>query len=83
VVGDRIAEMIESIEAGDVASARKIHLDLLPLFDALFVTSNPIPVKAALGLAGFPVGDPRLPLIPADDDEIATVRKAMEGAGLL
>jgi 4-hydroxy-tetrahydrodipicolinate synthase len=83
LAGDRIAEMIESIESGDVASARKIHLDLLPLFDALFVTSNPIPVKAALGLAGFPVGDPRLPLIPANDDEIATVRKAMEGAGLL
>jgi 4-hydroxy-tetrahydrodipicolinate synthase len=83
LVGDRIAEMIESIESGDVASARKIHMDLLPVFDALFVTSNPIPVKAGLGLAGFPVGDPRLPLIPAGDDEIATVRKAMEGAGLL
>ena len=83
LVGDRIAEMIESIETGDVASARKIHLDLLPLFDALFVTSNPIPVKAAMGLAGFPVGNARLPLVPANDDELAAVRSAMEGAGLL
>jgi 4-hydroxy-tetrahydrodipicolinate synthase len=83
LVGDRLAEMIESIETGDVASARKIHLDLLPLFDALFVTSNPIPVKAAMGLAGFPVGNARLPLVPANDDELAAVRSAMEGAGLL
>ncbi|HJV05667.1 MAG TPA: 4-hydroxy-tetrahydrodipicolinate synthase [Actinomycetota bacterium] len=83
LVGDRMAEMIESIESGDVASARKIHLDLVPLFDALFVTSNPIPVKAALGLAGFPVGSPRRPLVPANEDEIATLRGAMEGLGLL
>jgi 4-hydroxy-tetrahydrodipicolinate synthase len=83
VVGDRLAEMIESIETGDVASARKIHLDLVPLFDALFVTSNPIPVKAALGLAGFPVGTPRRPLVPANDEEIAVLRQAMEGVGLL
>jgi 4-hydroxy-tetrahydrodipicolinate synthase len=83
LVGDRMAEMIESIESGDVASARKIHLDLVPLFDALFVTSNPIPVKAALDLAGFPVGRPRRPLVPANDDEIATLRGPMEGLGLL
>jgi 4-hydroxy-tetrahydrodipicolinate synthase len=83
VAGDRIAEMIESIESGDVASARKIHLDLVPLFDALFVTSNPIPAKAALGLAGFPVGGPRRPLVPAIDDEIAALRQAMGGLGLL
>jgi 4-hydroxy-tetrahydrodipicolinate synthase len=83
VAGDRIAEMIESIESGDVASARKIHLDLVPLFDALFVTSNPIPVKAALGLTGFAVGDPRRPLVPAIDEEIAALRQAMGGLGLL
>jgi 4-hydroxy-tetrahydrodipicolinate synthase len=83
LVGDRIAEMIEFIESGDVASGRKIHLDLLPLFDALFVTSNPIPLKVALGLAGFPVGKPRLPLVPANQDELAVIRGAMEGAGLL
>ncbi len=83
LVGDRIAEMIEFIESGDVASGRKIHLDLLPLFDALFVTSNPIPLKAAPGLGGFPVGQPRLPLVPANQDELAVIRGAMEGAGLI
>jgi 4-hydroxy-tetrahydrodipicolinate synthase len=83
LVGDRLAEMVESIESGDVASARKIHLDLVPLFDALFVTSNPIPVKAALGLTGFPVGGPRRPLVPAIDEEIAALRQAMGGLGLL
>jgi 4-hydroxy-tetrahydrodipicolinate synthase len=43
------------------------HEQLQPLFKALFATTNPIPVKAALQLSGFPVGDPRLPLNPLPD----------------
>ncbi len=54
--------MIELIETGDVAAARKIHESLSPLFNALFITSNPIPVKAALEMLGRKVGAPRLPL---------------------
>src|SRR6266576_2888292 len=56
---------------------------LSPLFNALFVTSNPIPLKAALQMVGRSCGEPRLPLVPATSDERDRVRKALEDAGLL
>ncbi len=83
LVGPQIRQMIELIETGDVAAARKIHESLSPLYNALFVTSNPIPLKAALELVGRPAGVPRLPLVPATSEERDRVRKALEDAGLL
>ena len=83
LVGPQIRQMIELIETGDVPAARKLHEALSPLYHALFVTSNPIPLKAALEMAGRPCGDPRLPLVPATADERARVRRALEDAGLL
>jgi 4-hydroxy-tetrahydrodipicolinate synthase len=83
LVGPQIRQMIELIETGDVPAARKIHEELSPLFNALFVTSNPIPLKAALRMVGRPVGEPRLPLVPATAEERERVRKALEDAGLL
>jgi 4-hydroxy-tetrahydrodipicolinate synthase len=83
LVGPQIRQMIELIETGDVPAARKIHESLSPLYNALFVTSNPIPLKAALEMVGRPCGDPRLPLVPATAEEKDRVRKALEDAGLL
>ncbi len=83
LVGPQIRQMIELIQTGDVPAARKIHEDLSPLFNALFITSNPIPLKAALQMIGLPAGVPRLPLVPATAEERARVRKALEDAGLL
>ena len=83
LVGSQIRQMIELIETGDIPAARKIHESLSPLFNALFITSNPIPLKAALQLVGRPVGDPRLPLVPATHEERERVRKALEEAGLV
>jgi 4-hydroxy-tetrahydrodipicolinate synthase len=83
VVGERIRQMIDLATSGDLAAARKVHLELLPVFDGMFVVSNPIPVKAALALLGQPVGPPRLPLVPAGEEEVAKVRKALEDAGAL
>jgi 4-hydroxy-tetrahydrodipicolinate synthase len=83
LVGPQIRQMIELIETGDVAAARKIHEALSPLFNALFITSNPIPVKAALEMLGRPAGVPRLPLVPATTEERERVRKALEDFGLL
>ena len=83
LVGPQIRQMIELIETGDVPAARKIHEDLSPLFNALFITSNPIPLKAALEMLGLPAGVPRLPLVPATAEERGRVRKALEDAGLL
>jgi 4-hydroxy-tetrahydrodipicolinate synthase len=83
LVGPQIRTMIDLIETGDIPAARKIHEALSPLYNALFVTSNPIPVKAALEMVGRPVGEPRLPLVPANDAERDRVRRALEDAGLV
>jgi 4-hydroxy-tetrahydrodipicolinate synthase len=83
LVGDQMKRMVDLIETGDVPAARKMHEDLSPLFNALFVTSNPIPVKAALDMLGRPAGPPRLPLVPATEEERARIRTALEAAGLL
>lgn len=81
VVGEQMGEMISLVERGDIDGARKIHNNLLPIYKALFLTTSPIPIKAAMGLIGQPVGPPRLPLVPATKDEIAAVEKALEDAG--
>jgi 4-hydroxy-tetrahydrodipicolinate synthase len=83
LVGPQIRQMIELIDTGDIAAARKIHEALSPLYNALFVTSNPIPLKAALQMVGRPAGEPRLPLVPATAEERERVRRALEDAGLL
>jgi 4-hydroxy-tetrahydrodipicolinate synthase len=83
IVGSRIHEMLELVTTGDVPAARKIHEELSPVFGVLFITSNPIPVKAALELVGRPAGPPRLPLVPATHDERERIRKVLEEAGLL
>jgi len=83
VAGREIKEMIEICRTGDLSGAWKIHSMLLPLFKGLFITSNPIPVKAALAIIGRPAGPPRLPLVPATSEERASVEQAMRDAGVL
>jgi 4-hydroxy-tetrahydrodipicolinate synthase len=73
LVGDAIQALIRAYLAGDGREALRRHEQLLPLCQALFCTTNPIPVKAALEMAGWPVGAPRLPLLPAD----TTVRERL------
>jgi 4-hydroxy-tetrahydrodipicolinate synthase len=77
LVGRQIQQMIDAHVRGDVATAAAIHQRLRSLFSALFVTTNPIPLKYALGRVGFPVGDPRLPLVPADPKSAAVVDAAL------
>lgn len=66
-----------------LAEARDLHYRLLPLAKALFCEPNPTPLKAGLELLGFPVGTPRLPMMPATEKCIAQVRAALEAVGLL
>ena len=68
IAGPQISAMVKAFLAGDVAGALALHEQLLPLCKALFCTTNPIPVKAALELSGWPVGAPRLPLLSAEPD---------------
>lgn len=83
VVGERIQEMIRCYEQGEVAEATRIHLELLPIFKAMFVTTNPIPVKKAMELLGFATGPLRLPLCEPTDSETMAIRQAMEALALL
>ena len=66
LAGPQISALIRAFFEGDQAQALALHEQLLPLCKALFCTTNPIPVKAALELCGWPVGAPRLPLLSAN-----------------
>jgi len=83
VVGTQLAEMLQAQALGDHTRALKIHLELMPLFKALFMTANPIMVKKALDLAGFPVGETRLPLIPATDEQTGELARVMRHLRLI
>jgi 4-hydroxy-tetrahydrodipicolinate synthase len=83
IAGRDYRRMIDLMAAGDLAGARSIHDSLQPLLEALAITTNPIPLKAALNLLGFDAGGLRLPLVEADAAERAAVAAALEAAGLL
>jgi 4-hydroxy-tetrahydrodipicolinate synthase len=83
VVGPRVKELIERFDAGDVDGARAIDEELEPVIEALAVTTNPIPVKAAVNMLGLEAGGLRLPLVEATESEKAAVRAALERVGVL
>jgi len=78
LVGKQIREMVDSFISGKTDKAASIHRHLLPLIKALFIVSNPIPVKYALNYAGFNVGKPRLPLTEADEKSAAFIRDTLK-----
>jgi 4-hydroxy-tetrahydrodipicolinate synthase len=77
VAGKLVKEMVEAQARGDKAKAAEINKKLEPLYKAAFITTNPIPIKAALEMVGFNCGKPRLPLIEANSDEKETIRKVL------
>lgn len=80
LVGREIQEMVRSYERGDARKALQIHIRLFPLFKVLFITTNPVPLKAALNASGFKVGTPRLPLVeatPKEKEQIQAVLKEL------
>jgi 4-hydroxy-tetrahydrodipicolinate synthase len=83
LVGPQVKDLITRFEEGDAEGAREIDDELRPIIEALAVTTNPIPVKAALNMLGHDVGGHRLPLVDATEDEKAVVRGALERAGIL
>jgi 4-hydroxy-tetrahydrodipicolinate synthase len=69
VAGDRLHEMIDAFDAGDVARARQLHYDLVPVYDGLFRNQGAVMTKAALDLFGLPGGAVRGPLLAATEAE--------------
>ena len=82
VVGPQVKQMVRAYKDGDEEAARRIDQELEPAYDLLKITTNPIPIKAALNLLGHEVGGYRLPMVPPTDDELARVRDCLERAGL-
>lgn len=78
LVGGQIKEMIAKVTSGEIAEAAAIHRHLLPLFNALFIVSNPIPIKHALNHFGFAVGNPRLPLTPTDESSAKAIEAVLK-----
>lgn len=83
LVGREIREMIGHFLAGRVREATALHLRLLPLFKALFILPNPVPLKAAMSAVGWPVGGVRLPLVEAGAKEMEVIRGELSRLGLL
>lgn len=82
VAGEQMREMWDAAQSGDIARAREIDAELTPLYQGLSVTTNPIPIKAALEMLGLASGRVRLPLVAADSEQRMAVKAALEGLGL-
>jgi 4-hydroxy-tetrahydrodipicolinate synthase len=82
VVGAQMRAMWEAAQENDLTRAREIDAELTPIYQGLSVTTNPIPLKAALEMLGLAPDRLRLPLVSADPDQRAAVRAALEGIGL-
>ncbi len=78
IMPKEIADMIDAFEAGNIEEARRLHLHLMKIHSAMFIETNPVPVKTALGLMGKCTGEVRLPLAPmseANTEKLAGVMR--------
>lgn len=83
VIGPQMQAMVSAYVSGDVNKAAKIHQELFPVFKALFISVNPVPVKAALAMLGLPAGPVRLPLVGLNSSEKEVLANALQQAGVL
>lgn len=83
IVGPQLQKMIQAFETGYTQAATQLHLQLFPLFKALFLVANPIPIKAALRLQGWQVGPTRSPLLTSVADLEPVLQMAMADLKLL
>jgi len=83
VVPQQMHDLVAKFVGGDIEGSREIQLDLINLIDALFVETNPIPVKTALNLMGYDVGELRPPLYDMSEKNFAILSNAMKDSGLI
>ncbi|MBM3215507.1 4-hydroxy-tetrahydrodipicolinate synthase [Candidatus Poribacteria bacterium] len=79
----QVAEMCDAFDAGDLARARQLHYDVMPLSIDLFIETNPIPVKTAMQMMGLLNGVMRLPLCPMGAANAEKLRASLKACGLL
>lgn len=83
VVGAEMAQMIAAFEQGDHQASADWNARLLPVFDALFATTSPSPLKAGLAALGLPAGSVRLPLVEAPESIASKLREELKRLGKL
>ncbi len=83
LVGRYIQDMINAYTSGNTTLAVEIHTKLFSIFKGLFITTNPVPVKAALNFLGWEVGAPRLPLVEATAAEKNSIQNVMKDIKLM
>jgi 4-hydroxy-tetrahydrodipicolinate synthase len=83
VIGREFTEMVHLILQGKLEEAREIHYRTLPLVRALFIETNPVPVKEAMNMMGLPAGPFRLPLTPMKSSNREILRQALQKVGRL
>ncbi len=77
-----VSKMIEHYLSGDVELAAGMHRKLFPLIKAMFIETNPTPVKAAMGMLNMAAGEPRLPLVRPSEANLQAIRQALVDYGL-
>ncbi|MBD3393653.1 MAG: 4-hydroxy-tetrahydrodipicolinate synthase [Chitinivibrionales bacterium] len=82
IIPERMNAMLNAFFAGDCAEARSIHEEIFPIAKALFLETNPIPVKTAMGHLGFAAGPLRLPLAPMGQDNKQKLLSVLEAGGV-
>ncbi len=83
LVGPKLQQMVQAFQQGQPQVSTQIHIELFPLFKALFISTNPIPVKTALMLQGWQVGGFRPPLVDLSPDHTAKLKSVMADLLLL
>ena len=83
LVPDKVARMVDAFRSGDIETAQRINDELVPLFKALFIETNPAPVKTAMNWMGMAAGGLRLPLVELEPENQAKLRKVLVEMGLL
>jgi len=78
-----MSEMVDAMLKGDIEKAREFNIRLFPLFEAMFLETNPIPVKRAAELMGLPAGHVRLPLGGLSEENEQKLRKVLEALELM
>jgi len=82
IVGEQMREMWDAAQAGDIERAREIDSAITPVYEATSVTTNPIPLKAALAMLGLCEDRLRLPLVSADEEQRAAIKAGLDAAGV-
>lgn len=82
LVGDRMREMWDAAQAGDLERARALDAEITPVYEGISVTTNPIALKAALEMLGLAANRLRLPLVAVDAEQRAAVRAGLDAAGI-